>query len=552
MIRTLPVVVAALLAAACAQPAPGVNAHSAFLPLSGPCAPDSSGGVEFTNEAQSLRLTVNATDLKQPVATDGDLGALTVEEVPVGADRVVALFGMVGSVPVWRGVARGVSVVQGAEPTEVDVLMARVADLTCARGGDFDARAFHTATVLDDGRILLAGGARTSVDASGTCGAGCRRLTGTASASLYDPRTGTFQQVAPMQQARLFHVAAKLPDGRVVVAGGTGEALVRTPDAQTTFPVVPTQPVAAVEVFDAESLAFTSGGNDPGGARVFAAAAVSGDGVIVTGGIPAAGTPKHDLSNALDTTTLCGGRPVSCSAGPLMASKRAGHAAFRIEPDGMFVWGGSVESTPVDGVPGYQLELLRDGGSFQLLNVAAMSATRNLFFAASAQYVAFRVLMAGGLQRALDGTFTVAQVDVGGTNSSPVYVYDASYDVAGGIAVGPQDGPQMQLSAPRFLASAAPLPGETRVLIAGGFSDLSFAPSAALELYDQETLTTTSIAVGGQPRTLRQARGGMVAVANGDGAVLLTGGETPDASGRVPLATAEIFADPQLPPGVAP
>lgn len=552
MIRTLPVVVAAMLAAACAPSTPGVNAHSAVLPLTGPCAPDASGGAEFTAEAQSLRLTVNAADLKQPVTTEGELGELTVESVPVGADRVVALFGMVGSVPVWRGVTRGVSVVQGAEPTEVNVLMARVADLTCARGGDFDARAFHTATVLDDGRVLLVGGAKTSENAQGTCGTGCRRLTGTGTASIYDPRDGTFQQVAPMQQARLFHVAAKLPDGRVVIAGGTGEALVRTPDTQFTFPIVPTQPVAAVEVFDPESLAFSPGGNDPGGARVFAAAAPSGNSVIITGGIPAAGSPKHDLSNALDTTTLCGGSPVSCSAGPAMSSKRAGHGAFRIEPDGMFVWGGSVENDPVNGVPGYQLELLRDAGSFELLNVAAMSATRNLFFAASAQYVGFRVLIAGGLQRALDGTFSVAQIDVGGVTSSPVYVYDASYDAAGGIAVGPQNGPQMQLSAPRFLAAAAPLPGATRVLIAGGFSDLTFAPSAALELYDQETLTATSIAVGGQPRTLRQARGGMVAIANGDGAVLLSGGETPDASGRVPLATAEIFADPQLPPGVAP
>ena len=71
-------------------------------------------------------------------------------------------------------------------------------------------------------------------------------------------------------------------------------------------------------------------------------------------------------------------------------------------------------------------------------------------------------------------------------------------------------------------------------------------------MVSKTTLTTTSIAVGGQPRTLRQARGGMVAAANRDGAVLLSGGETPDASGRIPLATAEIFADPQLPPGVAP
>lgn len=551
MIRTLPVVVAVAACAACAPPAPGVTAHSAVLPLSGPCPADASAGVEFTTEAQSLRLTVNADDLKQPVSAEGDGASLTIEEVPAGENRVVALFGMVGTVPVWRGVKRGVSVVQGGEPTEVDVLMARVADLTCARGADNDARAFHTATVLDDGRILLVGGARTSADASGTCGAGCRRLTATGSASIYNPADGTFQEVAPLQTARLFHSAAKLDDGRVVIVGGTSETQVRAPDTQYPFPIVPTQPVSAVEVFDPSSLSFTSGGSDPGGARIFAAAASRGADVIVTGGIPAAGSPRNDLSNALDTTSICGGRPLSCSAGPAMNSKRAGHIAFRIEPDGVFLWGGSVQSEPVGGVPGYQLELLRDGGAFELLNVAAMSATRNLFFAASAQYVGFRVLIAGGLQRSPDGTFAVAQVDVGGNSSSPVYVYDATYDVAGGIAVGPQDGPQMQLTEARFFGSAAPLSGETRVLIAGGFKDLAFAPSGALELYDQGNLTTSPIAVGGTPRTLRQPRGGLVAITNGDGAVLLSGGETPDASGRVPLATAEIFADPQLPTGVA-
>ncbi len=554
MIRALAVVVAAVVvaavAAACAPSAPGIAAHSAVLPLSGPCTPETAG-TEFTSEVEELRLTVNAVDIEGTVAAEGAVGAITIENVPAGTDRVVGLFGKVGGRPAWRGVTGGVTVLQGAEPTEVDVLMAKVADLSCTRGADFDARAFHTATVLDDGRILLAGGARTSADASGTCGTGCRRLTGTATASIYDPRTGTFQQVAPMAQARLFHTAAKLPDGRVVIAGGTGEAHARSADATYPFPIVPTQPVATVEVFDPEALAFAPGGSDPGGARVFAAAGAFGEGVLITGGIPAAGTPKNDLGNALNTTTVCSGRPLSCSAGPAMNARRAGHVAFRIDPDGLFLWGGSVTNDAIGGIPGFQLELARDGGGFELLDVAAMSATRNLFFGAAAQYRDFRVFMGGGLVRSLDGTFTVAENDVSGNTSSPVYIYDATYEAFGGIAVGPQGGNAMQLSAPRFFASAAPLPDGKRVLVAGGFGDLTFAPSGALEIFDEDALTTQAIVVGGQVRTLRQPRGGMVAITNGDGAVLLSGGETPDPSGRVPLATAEIFADPRTPPGVA-
>ncbi len=57
--------------------------------------------------------------------------------------------------------------------------------------------------------------------------------------------------------------------------------------------------------------------------------------------------------------------------------------------------------------------------------------------------------------------------------------------------------------------------------------------------------------MGGAARTLRDARGGLVAAAPGDGTVVLLGGEAPLGSDRAPLATAEIFADPLTPPGVA-
>jgi len=68
------------------------------------------------------------------------------------------------------------------------------------------ARAFHTATRLSDGRVLLAGGEN---------GGGFN-----ASAELYDPSTGTFGAAGSMSSARQNQVAALLADGRVLVAGG--------------------------------------------------------------------------------------------------------------------------------------------------------------------------------------------------------------------------------------------------------------------------------------------------------------------------------------------
>lgn len=74
-----------------------------------------------------------------------------------------------------------------------------------------DARFGHTATLLTDGRVLVTGGC-------------CDHLTGRvlSSAELYDERSGRWTTVAGMMTGRQGHTATLLPDGRVLVAGGCG------------------------------------------------------------------------------------------------------------------------------------------------------------------------------------------------------------------------------------------------------------------------------------------------------------------------------------------
>ena len=66
----------------------------------------------------------------------------------------------------------------------------------------------QTATLLQDGRVLMAGG-------------GNGGLIGTA--ELYDPKTGTFRETGSLTTPRHKHTAGLLPDGRVLIAGGSDE-----------------------------------------------------------------------------------------------------------------------------------------------------------------------------------------------------------------------------------------------------------------------------------------------------------------------------------------
>jgi hypothetical protein len=78
----------------------------------------------------------------------------------------------------------------------------------------------HTATLLADGDVLVAGGARNQFR---FCRSGCPYITGTRAlvyALLYNPATGTFSTTANMTTARAVHTATLLGNGMVLVIGG--------------------------------------------------------------------------------------------------------------------------------------------------------------------------------------------------------------------------------------------------------------------------------------------------------------------------------------------
>src|SRR6266436_6705522 len=80
-----------------------------------------------------------------------------------------------------------------------------------ATGSMNTARYDHSATLLPDGKVLVAGGSKA------------RYL---RSAELYDPTAGTWTATGSLGTARDGHTATLLPSGKVLVAGGdNGSAL---------------------------------------------------------------------------------------------------------------------------------------------------------------------------------------------------------------------------------------------------------------------------------------------------------------------------------------
>ena len=109
-----------------------------------------------------------------------------------------------------------------------------------ATGNLVTARMEQTATLLPNGQVLIAGGMIEK---------GWNIYTPTASAELYNPSTGTFTATGNLVTARAGHTATLLPNGQVLIAGGN----VAWSDIYT--------PTASTELYNPSTGTFTATGN---------------------------------------------------------------------------------------------------------------------------------------------------------------------------------------------------------------------------------------------------------------------------------------------------
>jgi galactose oxidase-like protein len=135
-----------------------------------------------------------------------------------------------------------------------------------------DRRADHTATLLPDGRVLIAGGmVENGVFLN--------------SAELFDPAKGTFAATASMQSRRVEHSATLLPNGKVLIAGGlAGRVFEGGPGV-----------VATTEIYDPATGHFTRGPSMITPRTGHAAVLLANGKVLVAGG---AGSDEQGLTSA--------------------------------------------------------------------------------------------------------------------------------------------------------------------------------------------------------------------------------------------------------------
>jgi len=323
-------------------------------------------------------------------------------------------------------------------------------------------RAGHTATRLNDGRVLIAGGSPGVL----------------ATSELFDPASKSFAQSATMATSRFGHSAVRLLDGRVLVMGGTS-------DCNTVF----CSQTATAELFDPATESFTSTGSMLSARTGFSATLLQDGRVLVAGGF------SHFcpglFSCYLSSAELFDPASGTFSSTGSMTMPRSNATATELNNGMVLIAGGEDHSGPLS-----TLELFDPAkGIFTL--AGNMLTPRRLHSAVALSNG--DVLLAGG------------NGDSSTLASTEVFEMSANQSTAAGSMTTPRAN------------HTATLLNNGEILFAGGENDTQLLPDsgsilASAELFDPGSGQFAATA------SMNVARTGHTATLLSDGSVLVAGG----------------------------
>ncbi len=408
----------------------------------------------FLHPVESFVYTADAGDPSKCTEMNKPRAGHTATLLPDGRVLVVggAEFDAVG----------GLTIQDSAEL--FDPLTGKFTLLGPGQGGPKLARLYQSATLLQDGRVLVAGG-EISVDG---------QLQTARPTEIFDPKTDAFSAGPLLDQGRARHSALLAAGGLVVVAGGYADPGNPLPLKSTEF-WDPTKGAST----------FTVGPNLPQGRSEACATTIRGGQVVVlAGGKTVDGTGKiaatdqiaflHDVNGAMSLLTDSTGAPLTFQMGQPRYDLGCGTLQV---PDGS---GGTKDVVALAG--GFQT-VDQYGGS-------SVSSAVELFDPASG------VSNAGSLSAGARGNLCAVQVDpqtvvfIGGYNSDDDTVATGSEQ----LSIGSDGTPKIHKTAGapmndgRFLHQCTRL-ADGSILVTGGMLDTPRKAGDPLSLRTAEVYT---------------------------------------------------------------